>query len=145
MPNLKKSKSRGYLTPDEKENPKIIKVAHELGWKVTKVSADFVGATDAAIATKYGRGRSVLLTYDKTAYTFYKPGEGFVGFIEHPTPKKESIDVFCLNLKNILSDFTSKDIAGYRIVIDNNAQSFEKIPIAAKQKRKKQKSAKKNK
>ncbi|KKQ36248.1 MAG: hypothetical protein US54_C0075G0002 [Candidatus Roizmanbacteria bacterium GW2011_GWA2_37_7] len=141
--NRKRLKSRGYLTPDAKENPKIITVAQEVGWSVVKVSSDFTDATDEAIAKKYGKGRSILLTYDKEAYIYYKHGEGFAGFIEHPTLKKDNIDVFCSNFKNILSSFTSNDITGHRLIVDDKGETYEKIPIYGEKKRKKDKPRKK--
>jgi len=129
MVKEKRSKSRGYLTPDVKVHPKIVNIVRKLGWKVTTITSAYATAQDDTIALKYGKGRSVLLTYDKTAYTYNPKKRGFIGFIEHSTPQKDFIDSYCLNMKNILSNFTSSNIAGYRIIIDDVAKSYKKVPI----------------
>src|SRR4030042_3187793 len=111
----KKPKTRGLLTLERSVYPTFHKLAVTSGWTAKRISISDAKAElhDDTISRKYGKGRSIFLTQDKTAYTENVEG-GFKGYIVCETVEKEFINLLEQNLKTVLTTNTGKTLAGYK-------------------------------
>ncbi|SRR6266568_149988 len=123
---MKKKTTRGLLVADRGVYPILKTTASQCGWSVKTLPLSIKDTLqDSTIARMYGKGRSILLTYDKLAYT-HNTKNGFIGYIEYDSiPTKVEFDDFILYFKEVISSFKRKDIDGYRLIIHKD--SYEKI------------------
>ena len=122
----RKSKQRGFLTPDTQEHDVLIEAARNSGWTIIKIAKQHSNSSDSFIAETYGKKRNVLLTHDKTAYKS-NIDEGFVAYIEHDAISKNTLNTFCENVRsNVLASFSINEIKGFRILVDKTGKNIRK-------------------
>lgn len=127
---MTKKSTRGFLTAERGVPSEMITVSEKSGWVVDKVSINLPPNTsDSYIAGKYGKGKSILLTEDKTAYKQNVEG-GFVGYIAYgQKPRKEVFDKFMLKFKELMSTKKRKDLEGYNLIINCETGEYVAKPI----------------
>lgn len=109
--------THGLLVADKGVYPELKSAAAKAGWGVKSIPDDILdNVSDEAIAKKYGKGKCVLLTHDKTAYTHNVKG-GFVGYIEYERiPEKPEFAVFISDFEYMISSIKISEVAGFRIM-----------------------------
>jgi len=123
----KKPKSRGLLTLERTVYPLFHKLAVTSGWTTTRISKSDIELHDDTIAKKYGKGRSILLTHDKTAYTQNVEG-GFKGYIVCETVDKKAFQLLEKSMQTVLTTDTGKTLAGYQTIVKETGYEKEKLP-----------------
>lgn len=123
-----KKNRRGHIVLERSIYPFVQKMCTSAGWTTKRVLLSKSEFSDTALATKYGKNISILLTSDKTAYT-NNVKNGFKGYIVQDIPVDKSCFVnFQNNMSTVLNTYTSKTLGGCQIVVGKSIKK-SKIKI----------------
>ena len=115
---MTKRTTHGLLVADRGVYPELKSIASKAGWRVKSIpDSELDNVSDEAIAKKYGKGRHILLTHDKSAYK-ENSDKGFTGYIVYDDVfTKDEFEGFLKNFKWFMGIFKAKDIVGKMIIL----------------------------
>lgn len=117
--------THGNLVADKGVYPELKSIAQKIGWRVKSLPQKVLdNVSDEAIARDYGKGRNILLTYDKTAY-LQNHKKGFTGYIVYDDNfTKGEFKTFLKNFEYFMTITKARNIIGYQYTLYKDGFDF---------------------